>query len=65
MPTGENTMKIEDVLKLIENYLHEAELKAGNPSLPPAERNEAMGAKTAYAHCAGLIRAVLEKKGWA
>ena len=57
-------MKIEDVLKVLENYLHEAEDTVANPKLSRLERNEAKGAKKAYAHCIGLVKAVIEKKGW-
>lgn len=57
-------MKIEDVLKVLENYLREAENTVANPKLSKLERNEAKGAKKAYAHCIGLVKAVIEKKGW-
>ena len=57
-------MKIEDVLKVIEEYMHEAEKVVENPKLSVMERSEAKGEKKAYAHCIGLIDAVLEKKGW-
>lgn len=57
-------MKIEEVVKVIENYMHEAEKTAENPKLTVMERSEAKGEKKAYAHCIGLVRAVLEKKGW-
>ena len=56
-------MKIEDVLKVLENSLHEAEDTAANPKLSRAERNEAKGASKAYAHCIDLVKAVIEKKG--
>ena len=55
-------MKIEDVLKVLENDLHEAEDTAANPKLSRAERNEAKGAGKAYAHCIDLVKAVIEKK---
>ena len=57
-------MKIEDVMAVIENYMHEAEKAAENPKLTVMERSEAKGGKKAYAHCIGLLQAVLEKKGW-
>ena len=57
-------MKIEDILKVIENYMHEAEKTAENPKLSVVERSEAKGEKKAYAHCIGLVQAVLEKKVW-
>ena len=57
-------MKIEDVLNILENYLHEAEEAVENTKLSAMERSEARGAKTAYAHCVGLVKAALEKKGW-
>ena len=57
-------MKVEDVLTVIENYMREAEKAAENPKLTVMERSEAKGSKKAYAHCIGLVQAVLEKKGW-
>lgn len=57
-------MKIEDVLDVLENSLYEAEEKEKDPKFSQIERSEARGAKNAYAHCVGLVRAVLEKKGW-
>ena len=57
-------MKIEDVMKVIEKYMHEAEKTSENPKLTVMERTEARGEKKAYAHCIGLVNAVLEKKGW-
>ena len=57
-------MKIEEVVKVIENYMHEAEKTAENPKLTVMERSEAKGEKKAYAHCIGLVKAVLAKKGW-
>jgi len=57
-------VKIEDILTVIENYMHEAEKAAENPKLTVMERSEAKGEKKAYAHCIGLVQAVLEKKGW-
>lgn len=61
---SEEPLKIEDIMKVIENYMHEAEKAAENPKLSVVERSEAKGEKKAYAHCIGLVQAVLEKKGW-
>ena len=58
-------MKFEDVVKVLENYLREAEDTVANPKLSRLERNEAKGAKRAYAHCIGLVKAAIKKKGWA
>ncbi len=58
-------MKIEDVLNIMENHLREAEEAVKNPKLSKSERSEAQGAKKAYAHCVGLVKAILVKKGWA
>ena len=57
-------MRIEDLLGIMENHLHEAEREVSNPDFDEMERSEARGAKQAYAHCIGLVKAVLEKKGW-
>lgn len=57
-------MKIEDIMQVIENYMHESEKTAENPKLTVIERSEAKGEKKAYAHCIGLLQAALEKKGW-
>ena len=57
-------MKIEDLLSIMENHLREAEGEVNNPDFSEMERSEARGAKQAYAHCIGLVKAVLEKKGW-
>ena len=57
-------MKVEDVLEVIEEYMHEAEKAVDNTKLSVMERSEAKGEKKAYAHCIGLINAVLIKKGW-
>lgn len=57
-------MKIEDVLKIMEKNLLENEKAIKNPELSQKARTEAMGAKKAYAHCIGLVTAVLQKKGW-
>jgi hypothetical protein len=61
---SEGPVKIEEVMKVIENYMHEAEKAAENSKLSVVERSEAKGEKKAYAHCIGLVQAVLEKKGW-
>lgn len=58
-------MRIEDVLKVLENSLDEAEKAMKNPELSDKERIEARGNGKAYAHCVGLVKAVLKKKGWA
>ena len=58
-------MKIEDVLKLIEDYLRKSEEAVNNSALSNIERIEARGARNAYAHSIGLLKAVIEKKGWA
>ena len=58
-------MKIEDALNVMRNYLSEAEKALKNTQLPEMERAEARGSQKAYAHCIGLVSAVLEKKGWA
>ena len=58
-------MKIEDVLKVLENSLNEAQEAMKNPKLSGKERIEARGNEKAYAHCVGLVKAVLKKKGWA
>jgi hypothetical protein len=57
-------MKIEDVVKVIEDYLKKAELSVKNQELSNIERIEARGARDAYAHTIGLLKAVLSKKGW-
>ena len=57
-------MKIEDILNTMENHLRGKEKELNNPDLSEMERSEARGAKQAYAHCIGLVKAVLEKKGW-
>ena len=58
-------MKIEDLLEVLENSLDEAEAAMKNPKFSDKERIEARGNAKAYAHCIGLVKAVLEKKGWA
>ena len=57
-------MKIEDVLEVLENSLHEAEEAMKNHQLSDKERIEARGNAKAYAHTIGLVEAVLKKKGW-
>ena len=57
-------MKIEDLLSIMENHLREAERELNDTNFSEVERSEARGAKQAYAHCIGLVKAVLEKKGW-
>jgi hypothetical protein len=57
-------LKIEDILNAMENHLREAEEALNNPDFSEMERSEARGAKQAYAHCIGLVKAVLAKKGW-
>ena len=57
-------MKIEDVLLVIEDYLKKAEQSIKNTELSKVERIEARGARNAYAHSIGLLKAVLKKKGW-
>lgn len=57
-------MRIEDVLKVIEDYLRKSEEAVKNPALSNMERIEARGARNAYAHSIGLLKAVIEKKGW-
>lgn len=63
-PEWERKMKIEEVLKLIEGYLRESEEAVKNPKLANLDRMEARGARSAYAHCIGLLKACIEKKGW-
>ena len=57
-------MKIEDVVKVIEDYLQKAEASVKNQGLSNIERIEARGARDAYAHALGLLKAVLARKGW-
>ncbi|MEN8781331.1 MAG: hypothetical protein ABF292_09465 [Desulfobacterales bacterium] len=57
-------MKIEDVMEIMEISLHEADEAVKDSRLSQAARNEALGAKKAYAHCLGLLKAALQKKGW-
>ena len=59
------SMKIEDVLHVIEDYLQKAEQTVRNTELSKMERIEARGARDAYAHAIGLLKAVIKKKGWA
>ena len=57
-------MKIEDVMEIMEVNLREADKSVKDSQLSQAARNEALGAKKAYAHCLGLLNAALLKKGW-
>ncbi|MGD8270243.1 MAG: hypothetical protein PVH69_08715 [Desulfobacterales bacterium] len=57
-------MKIEDVMEILENNLRETDKAVKDSQLSQAARNEALGAKKAYAHCLGLLKAALQKKGW-
>ena len=57
-------MKIEDVMEIMEISLRESDEAVKNSRLSPAARNEALGAKKAYAHCLGLLNAAILKKGW-
>lgn len=57
-------MKIEDVMEIMEVNLREADKAVRDSQLAQAARNEALGAKKAYAHCLGLLNAALLKKGW-
>ena len=57
-------MKIEDVMKIMEISLRETDKAVKDSGLSQAARNEALGAKKAYAHCLGLLSAALQKKGW-
>ena len=57
-------MKIEDVMEIMEVNLREADKAVKDSQLAQAARNEALGAKKAYAHCLGLLNAALLKKGW-
>ena len=57
-------MKIEDVMEIMEISLREADKAVKDSGLSQAARNEALGAKKAYAHCLGLLSAALQKKGW-
>jgi hypothetical protein len=60
----EERLKVEDVLDALENSLNEAEAALADTALSASERLEARGARKAYAHCVGLVKAVLEAKGW-
>ncbi|MGB5421502.1 MAG: hypothetical protein WBN03_05040 [Desulfobacterales bacterium] len=57
-------MKIEDVMEIMEISLRDADKAVKDSGLSQAARNEALGAKKAYAHCLGLLSAALQKKGW-
>jgi hypothetical protein len=48
----------------MEISLREADKAVKDTGLSQAARNEALGAKKAYAHCLGLLSAALQKKGW-
>jgi hypothetical protein len=58
-------MKIEDAIQIMEKSLKDAERLMKNPKISKLEKTEARAAKRAYAHCIGLMQAVIEKKGWA
>jgi hypothetical protein len=60
----ESDVKIEDVMEIMEINLREADEAVKDSGLSQAARNEALGAKKAYAHCLGLLNAALLKKGW-
>jgi hypothetical protein len=57
-------VKIEDVMEILENNLRETDKAVKDSQLSQAARNEALGAKKAYAHSLGLLKAALQKKGW-
>lgn len=57
-------MKIEDVMEIMETNLSEADEAVKDAQLSQPARNEALGAKKAYAHCIGLLTAAIQKKGW-
>jgi len=59
-----NNVKIEDVMEIMEVNLRQADEALKDSGLSQAARNEALGAKKAYAHCLGLLNAALQKKGW-
>jgi len=58
-------MKIEDAIKIMEKSLQEAEVLLKKTQISKVEKTEARATKRAYAHCIGLMQAVMEKKGWA
>ena len=51
-------------MEIMEVNLREADKSVKDSQLSQAARNEALGAKKAYAHCLGLLKAALQKKGW-
>ena len=51
-------------MEIMEVNLREADKAVKDSQLAQAARNEALGAKKAYAHCLGLLNAALLKKGW-
>lgn len=57
-------MKIEDALLIMRSNASDAEVKMRSRKVRVEERLEAMATKRAYAHCIGLLEAVIEKKGW-
>jgi hypothetical protein len=59
----EDWVNFEDVLKVLEKSLREAENTVANPKLSKLERNEAKGAKKAYIHCIDLVKTVIDNKG--
>lgn len=58
-------MKIEDAIQIMQKSLQEAERLLKKPEVSKLEKTEARATKRAYAHCIGLMQAVIEKKGWA
>jgi len=51
-------------MEIMEISLRESDEAVKDSRLSQAARNEALGAKKAYAHCLGLLNATLLKKGW-
>ncbi len=51
-------------MQIMEANLRQAEEALKDSALSQTARNEALGAKKAYAHCLGLLNAALQKKGW-
>ena len=51
-------------MEIMEISLREADKAVKDSQLSQAARNEALGAKKAYAHCLGILSAALQKKGW-
>jgi len=58
-------MKFEDAIQIMEKSLQEAEQLMQDPKKSKLEKTEARAMKQAYAHCIGLVQAIIEKKGWA